>query len=59
MQDSASVQCPYCGQNFELAVDTTVPLQSFVTDCEVCCRPMEVVVECSSGEILSLDARAN
>ena len=53
--ETESVQCPFCGQEFELAVDTSVPTQRFTTDCEVCCRPFEVVAECEGGEILSLD----
>jgi hypothetical protein len=57
MVEMENVQCPYCGQSFELGVDTSVASQSFVTDCEVCCRPFEVVAECEAGEILSLDVR--
>jgi len=56
---SENIQCPICGQTFELVIDTTVPFQRFTTDCEVCCRPFEVVAECAPGEILSLDAVAN
>lgn len=55
MEDAAGVQCPYCGQTFELVVDTSVASQRFVTDCEICCRPFEVAAECAPGEILSLD----
>jgi hypothetical protein len=36
-------------------VDTGVAAQRFTTDCEICCRPFEVVAECEPGEILSLD----
>ncbi len=57
MQVSETVACPYCGQSFELSIDTSVPSQCFTTDCEICCRPFEVVVECEPGEILSLDVR--
>ena len=39
----------------ELVIDTTVPHQRFTTDCEVCCRPFEVTVECEPGEVVSLD----
>jgi hypothetical protein len=53
--ETESVQCPFCGQEFELAVDTSVASQRFVTDCEICCRPFEVVAECEAGEIISLD----
>ena len=57
MQVSESIQCPFCGQGFELVIDTSVPTQQFTTDCEICCRPFEVVAECKPGEILSLDVR--
>jgi len=49
------IRCPFCGQSFELGVDTSVPQQRFTTDCEVCCRPFEVTVECEVGEVLSID----
>lgn len=53
MNDSATVECPFCGQSMELVLDTNVASQSFVTDCEVCCRPFEVTAECEDGEVLS------
>jgi transcription elongation factor Elf1 len=56
---SRKVQCPFCGQAFEVVVDTSVPQQRFTTDCEICCRPFEVVAECEPGEILSLDVLEN
>jgi hypothetical protein len=56
MQESAEITCPFCGQTFELVIDTSIAEQSFPTDCEVCCRPFTVRAECSPGEILSLDA---
>jgi hypothetical protein len=59
MEVSGRIQCPFCGQAFELVVDTSVSSQRFTTDCEVCCRPFEVMAECEPGEILSLDAAAN
>jgi hypothetical protein len=59
MEEMAQVQCPYCGQGFEIAIDTTLAFQRFTTDCEVCCRPFEVIAECEPGEILSLDVQAS
>ncbi len=56
MEATAEVICPWCGQGFSLTIDTSLPSQRFVTDCEVCCRPMEIVAECEPGEILSLEA---
>jgi len=54
MECSASLQCPFCGQTFELILDTSIASQRFTTDCEVCCRPIEVVAECEPGEIFSV-----
>jgi transcription elongation factor Elf1 len=54
MQTDAEIVCPFCGQTFELAIDTGIARQHFITDCEICCRPMEVKVEASNGELLSL-----
>ena len=55
METSETVQGPFCGQAFDLAIDTSLPDQRFTTDCEVCCRPFEVVVECEPGEVLSIE----
>lgn len=57
MQVSESIRCPFCGQSFELVIDTSVESQRFTTDCEVCCWPFEVFAECEPGEVLSLDAQ--
>jgi hypothetical protein len=45
MEESESVQCPFCGQAFELVIDTSLPTQRFTTDCEVCCRPIEIACD--------------
>jgi transposase-like protein len=56
MQETATVQCPYCGQDCEVELDSTIASQQFTTDCEVCCRPFSVRAEAEAGEILSIDA---
>ena len=43
----------------ELVLDTSLASQGFVTDCEVCCRPFEVVAECEPGEVLSVSVMGN
>jgi len=59
MEDAATITCPFCGQSMELVLDTSLASQCFVTDCEVCCRPFEVVAECEPGEILSVSVTGN
>jgi hypothetical protein len=57
VEASAQVICPFCGQSFELVIDTGISEQTFTTDCEICCRPFEVQVECAPGEVLSVSTK--
>lgn len=59
MEIAETIQCPFCGQAFEILVDVDLPRQKFITDCEICCRPMEISVGCENGEILNLDVSGN
>ncbi len=54
MEVSQPIQCPFCGQSFEITIDTSIASQTFTSDCEICCRPFTVHVKCEPGEILSL-----
>ena len=38
------IGCPYCGETIVLLIDPSVPSQSYIEDCEVCCRPIVVTV---------------
>ena len=58
MEEFVDIQCPYCGQVFEIVIDTTLKRQRFTTDCEICCSPFEVVAECEAGEVASIEAQA-
>ena len=56
MQDSITIVCPHCGEEFPLAIDASEGSAEFTIDCEVCCRPMKVAVRIDAeGEIESLD----
>lgn len=57
MEINTDIVCPFCGQSFELPVDTSAGPHQFTTDCEVCCRPLAVTVDCEPGEILGLDVQ--
>ncbi len=46
-----TVECPYCGERLELYVDESGgAAQHYVEDCQVCCRPMNIVVELGDDE---------
>jgi transcription elongation factor Elf1 len=34
--------CPYCGEEISMVLDTSVSRQTYVEDCEVCCHPIEI-----------------
>ena len=34
--------CPYCGEEISMVLDLSVGRQSYIEDCEVCCRPIEI-----------------
>jgi hypothetical protein len=50
--------CPHCGEPITLTLDLSVPDQSYIEDCPVCCRPMLVAYSAADGELkaLSVDA---
>ena len=35
-----SICCPYCGETISILVDNSLPEQTYVEDCQVCCRPI-------------------
>jgi cysteine-rich CPXCG protein len=53
-----SIDCPYCGEPLELAVDESGgQFQKYVEDCAVCCQPMEVLVEIEGDDECSVSVR--
>ena len=53
-----TISCPYCWEQISLFLDPSVREQTYVEDCEVCCRPMNVHYRARNGHIESLDVRA-
>ncbi len=42
MIDFTQIDCPYCGETFDAAVDLSSGDMDYVEDCPVCCRPIEM-----------------
>lgn len=38
------VHCPYCGEPLRILLDASLEQQDYIEDCQVCCRPMRVMV---------------
>ncbi len=43
--------CPHCWETVELTLDMSVPGQSYIEDCPVCCKPMAVAYTTVDGEL--------
>lgn len=50
--------CPYCGEQISMVLDTSVVRQTYIEDCEVCCRPIEVRYTVEDDELNDFEARA-
>ena len=50
--------CPHCWETIELSLDLSVPEQSYIEDCPVCCRPMSVSYAARDGEVHELRVEA-
>jgi hypothetical protein len=53
----ATIECPYCGEVFEISVDTSQGEFEMIEDCTVCCKPIAVSIECQPGEIFSIQTQ--
>lgn len=56
-EQMVEVQCPYCAQSFEVLVDCSIEHQEYVEECEVCNRPVELVIEVSPAGDVSVTTR--
>ena len=46
------LQCPWCGEPYGSMLDLTDASRSYIEDCQICCRPIEVLLEVSErGEL--------
>ena len=50
------VECPYCGEVFPTMADTSQGSYQTIEDCQVCCRPIQLEVDCEPGEVISIRA---
>lgn len=53
-----SIQCPYCGEVIDISIDASAGDQQYIEDCQVCCRPIDVVVGVDGDGEISVHARA-
>lgn len=48
--------CPYCWQQISFVLDLSIDEQTYIEDCEVCCRPISISYSADGEEILDFSA---
>lgn len=48
--------CPYCWQKISFLLESEDGLHKYTEDCEVCCRPIEVIYELSCDQLNNFSA---
>ena len=56
--EPVSISCPYCGESIEVLVDLSVEQQSYIEDCQVCCRPINLSVTVDGEGLPQVEATA-
>ena len=51
-EEFVAFPCPYCGERLQTCVELIAGERSYIEDCEVCCRPIELSVELTEGGAL-------
>jgi transcription elongation factor Elf1 len=50
--------CPYCGEEISVILDLSAGAQSYIEDCEICCRPIEIAYEVDGDQLGNFSADA-
>jgi len=59
LQNEVEIECPYCGERVVLLVDGSAGAQEYVEDCQVCCRPMNIIVTVDEEGVPQVAARSD
>ena len=55
--ENVLIKCPYCGESIELVIDCSFEQQSYIEDCEVCCRPISLDLKIGQNDEISITPR--
>ena len=47
------IHCPYCGEPNQVLLDPTEIGQSYIEDCQVCCRPIVFVLSAQGSQVVA------
>lgn len=49
--------CPYCWERISIILDPSEKESSYIEDCEVCCRPIEITFRFDGEDLVHFEAR--
>ncbi|MAR96000.1 MAG: hypothetical protein CMD46_06620 [Gammaproteobacteria bacterium] len=49
--------CPYCGETISLLIDSSIEIQEYIEDCEVCCNPIVIGIEITHNKDILMCTR--
>ncbi|MCH2533924.1 MAG: CPXCG motif-containing cysteine-rich protein [Bdellovibrionales bacterium] len=49
--------CPYCNEQISMLLETYYSEQSYIEDCEVCCKPIQISYQSNEHEVLQFHAQ--
>ncbi|MEZ4802025.1 MAG: CPXCG motif-containing cysteine-rich protein [Gelidibacter sp.] len=49
-------QCPYCWEEISMLIDFSIPQQTYIEDCEICCNPIQLTISIKNNEIARFQA---
>lgn len=59
MLEESAITCPYCWETILIELDLSAGSQTYIEDCQVCCRPIVIVLRVDEGEnAFEVEARA-
>ena len=51
-------RCPFCHEKISMLLDVSVDgPQTYIEDCEVCCRPIQISYDADGGRVRGFSAR--
>jgi hypothetical protein len=56
LEGTTAISCPYCNSDTLVILDGIDGELDLVSDCENCCRPINVRVTVEGGQIVVIDA---
>ena len=46
-----TLDCPYCGEQIQLVIDCSIASQEYIEDCQVCCRPINILINVEGEDV--------